>query len=548
MTSYFASNLSPFAVAIIALAMVLVVAVMDYFLGPEIGMFVFYLPPIFWATWRLGFLAGAAVSFFAVAAWLYSEFLSREFALHPGVVSWNGGIRLVLFLGVAFLVARLRQLTRNLAGQVASKTLSLESEVEQRRKAEDVLGQQSDLLNLAYNAILVRDMDNRITFWNRGAKEMYGWDEEEALGRFSHELLRSQSAVPPERIQHELLQAGRWAGEMIHQTRSGGKVVVASRWALQKDARGSPKAILEINNDITKSKEYEEKLQKINQELERRVQDRTAQLDERVKEVELLNRGMVNLLEDLESARVLAEESAVELKKSNKKLDELNKELETFSYTVSHDLRAPLRAIAGFSEALRESCGGRLEEDEQEYIRRIGRATERMGALIEGILKLSRVSRSKLQRQPIDLSARAEELVQDLSVSDSSRKVEFVIQPNVSAQGDPALMEVVLENLLGNAWKFTTDKEAARIEFGLRNGENGDVFFVRDNGVGFSAEQADQLFKPFQRLHSGEKFKGSGIGLATVQRIIERHGGRVWAEGAAGEGATFYFTLGKLKG
>ena len=517
MKSYFASNLSPFAVAIIALAMVLVVAVMDYFLGPEIGMVGFYLPPIFWATWRLGFLAGAAVSFFAVAAWLYSEFLSREFALHPGVVSWNGGIRLVLFLGVAFLVARLRQLTRNLAGQVASKTLSLESEVEQRRKAEDVLGQQSDLLNLAYNAILVRDMDKRITFWNRGAKEMYGWDEEEALGRFSHELLRSQSAVPPERIQHELLQAGRWAGEMIHQTRSGGKVVVASRWALQKDARGSPKAILEINNDITKSKEYEEKLQKINQELERRVQDRTAQLDERGNEVELLNRGMVKLLE-------------------------------TFSYTVSHDLRAPLRAIAGFSEALRESCGGRLEEDEQEYIRRIGRATERMGALIEGILKLSRVSRSKLQRQPIDLSARAEELVQDLSVSDSSRKVEFVIQPNVSAQGDPALMEVVLENLLGNAWKFTTDKEAARIEFGLRNGENGDVFFVRDNGVGFSAEQADQLFKPFQRLHSGEKFKGSGIGLATVQRIIERHGGRVWAEGAAGEGATFYFTLGKLKG
>ena len=225
-------------------------------------------------------------------------------------------------------------------------------------------------------------------------------------------------------------------------------------------------------------------------------------------------------------------------------LQAVNKELEAFSYSVSHDLRAPLRSIDGFSQALLEDCHDQLNANGQDYLRRIRAATQRMGQLIDDLLNLSRVTRSEMYLEPVDLSLLASGICTELQQSQPERQVEFVIQTGVLAQGDTRLVRVLLVNLLNNAWKFTSKHTQARIEFGVSNSESGvPVYFVRDDGAGFDMTYTNKLFGPFQRLHNMKDFPGNGIGLATVQRIVHRHGGRVWAEGEVERGATFYFTL-----
>jgi light-regulated signal transduction histidine kinase (bacteriophytochrome) len=221
----------------------------------------------------------------------------------------------------------------------------------------------------------------------------------------------------------------------------------------------------------------------------------------------------------------------------------VNRELEAFSYSVSHDLRAPLRSIDGFSQALLEDCLEQLDATGQDYLRRIRSATQRMGQLIDDLLTLSRVTRSDLHKESVNFSRLASRICNHLQQLSPERQVEFEIQPNLLAHGDSRLLQVVLENFLNNAWKFTTEQPQARIEFGATEENNIPIYFVRDNGVGFEMVFVDKLFKPFQRLHRMQDFPGNGIGLATVQRIIHRHGGRVWAEAALNQGATFYFTL-----
>ncbi|HEY4581807.1 MAG TPA: CHASE domain-containing protein [Lysobacter sp.] len=217
-----------------------------------------------------------------------------------------------------------------------------------------------------------------------------------------------------------------------------------------------------------------------------------------------------------------------------------NQELESFAYSVSHDLRAPLRAIDGFSRILVERYADRLDDAGQGYLSRVRRAAARMGELIDAMLQLSRLSRSALKVETVDLSRTAGELIEELQVAEPARRVETSIQPGLEVSGDAALLRNLLQNLIANAWKFTRDRDPARIEFGLTAGGE---YFVRDNGAGFPQEYVDKLFRPFQRLHNEEHFAGHGIGLATVHRIVERHGGTIRAEGAVGEGATFYFTL-----
>jgi len=225
-------------------------------------------------------------------------------------------------------------------------------------------------------------------------------------------------------------------------------------------------------------------------------------------------------------------------------LQAANKELEAFSYSVSHDLRAPLRSIEGFSRALMEDCGDGLSESAQDSLRRIMGSTVRMGQLIEGLLNLSRVTRAEVRGRSVDLSSLAGEVVAELKESERDRPVECVIASDAVAQGDPALLRAVLQNLIGNAWKFTKKRAPARIEFGCAEEGGEKTFFVQDNGAGFDMSYADKLFGAFQRLHGQNEFPGIGIGLATVQRIVNRHGGRVWAVGAPDKGATVYFTLG----
>jgi signal transduction histidine kinase len=243
-------------------------------------------------------------------------------------------------------------------------------------------------------------------------------------------------------------------------------------------------------------------------------------------------------------SRVLAERASKDLEDANRELEGTNRELEAFSYSVSHDLRAPLRTIDGFSQILQEDYEDRLDEEGVDYLGRVRAASKHMAGLIDDLLDLSRVGRRPLSRERVDLSGLVAGIVEDLRVSDPERKMEFVTEENVAAWADVGLLRVALENLLGNAWKFTSREPEARIEFGVQEDAGRPVYYVRDNGAGFNQAYSDKLFGAFQRLHGQEEFEGTGIGLATVARIIHRHGGRVWAEGRVGEGATFYFTLG----
>ncbi len=224
-------------------------------------------------------------------------------------------------------------------------------------------------------------------------------------------------------------------------------------------------------------------------------------------------------------------------------LVEINKELEAFSYSVSHDLRSPLRSIDGFSLALLEDYPDKLDEEGKDYLMCLRRASQTMGQLIDDLLKLSRITRSEMHREEVDLSKLAIEISTQLQQEQPERKIEWRIDSGIKAHGDARLLRVVLENLLNNAWKFTKKNSLALIEFSIAQRDQTTVIFIRDNGVGFNMAYADKLFKAFQRLHSSHEFGGTGIGLATVQRIINRHGGIIWAEAVVNKGATFYFTI-----
>lgn len=282
--------------------------------------------------------------------------------------------------------------------------------------------------------------------------------------------------------------------------RRDGQVVYVEVYGRRTEYDGRP-AVIGTLVDRTRGREAEEALRALTRELEQRVRERTAQLEA------------------------------------------ANRELEAFSYSVAHDLRAPLRSIDGFSQALLEDYGHQLDEVGQDYLRRVRAASQRMAELIDDLLQLSRITRQPLRVEEVDLSALALQLAGELQQQHPERAVEVRVQPGVVARGDPKLLAVALQNLLGNAWKFTAPRPHAVVEFGVVQAEDGPACFVRDNGVGFDMKYADKLFAPFQRLHKPSEFPGTGIGLATVQRVVARHGGRVWAEAEADRGATFYFTL-----
>jgi PAS domain S-box-containing protein len=401
-----------------------------------------------------------------------------------------------VFVLFALLLAWFAAVRHRVEAELLQARDRLEIEVTERT-------QQASLLNLTHDTIFVRDMSDVITYWNRGAQELYGWTAEEAIGKKSPQLLQTVFPASVDDILAELLRTDRWEGELRKTKADGTPVVVASRWSLRRDEQGRAVAILETNNDITERKRWEQEIQSLNQEIAKRSTE----------------------------------------------LEAINKELEAFAYSVSHDLRAPLRHMAGYTELLQKRASSGLDEKSNHYIAMMLESAKRMGNLIDDLLAFSRIGRAETQNTLVNLGQLVREALTEVRHDTEGRDIIWKIGTLPDFYGDRSMLRLVLVNLITNAIKFTRTRPQAEIEIGCAEGNGNElVVSVRDNGVGFDMKYVNKLFGVFQRLHPSDEFEGTGIGLATVQRIINRHGGKVWAEGAVDAGATFYFSAPRPQG
>jgi PAS domain S-box-containing protein len=398
-----------------------------------------------------------------------------------------------VFLLFAFVIASFSARRRRIEQELRQARDELETEVAER-------SQQASLLNLTHDTIFVRDVSDVITYWNRGAEELYGWQAEEAIGKHAHQLLQTVFPMPIDEIRGELLRAGRWEGELDKRKADGTQVAVASRWSLRRDEQERPIAILETNNDITDRKRRELEIRKLNEDLEKRTTE----------------------------------------------LQATNKELEAFAYSISHDLRAPLRHTVGYTELLQKNASSILDEKNRRYMTMILESAKRMGNLIDDLLAFSRIGRAETRKTIVSLESLVKEALHEVRPETEGRNIAWTVGALPDLYGDRSMLRLAFVNLISNAVKFTRTRSQAEIEIGCTDGKDDEtVVFVRDNGVGFDMKYVNKLFGVFQRLHQTEAFEGTGIGLATVQRIVHRHGGRVWAEGLVGGGATFYVSAPK---
>lgn len=384
--------------------------------------------------------------------------------------------------------------------------ISVVTDITDRKQAEEALRRSEDKFSRVFRTspvpIFISRLSNGLYLdLNQASYRMFGWTREESIGRTSTDLGIWVDAEARARWVATLKAERRTEDyEAVLRTRSGDlRSVLLSAEIIELDGE---EYILGLVHDITERKAAQEVILRLNLGLEQRVKERTAELEE------------------------------------------TNEEMEAFSYSLSHDLRAPLRSIAGFSHALLEDCGDRLDESGRDFLSRIMGASQRMDSLIDDMLGLFHVSTSPAKRVKVDLGHMAQDILDRLIKTEPGRVVDCRIVRPLETEGDPGLLHAALENLLGNAWKYTSKRETALIEFGTSRDASGHtVYFVRDNGAGFNMKHADKLFAPFQRLHRADDFPGSGVGLATVQKIIRRHGGRIWAESTPDQGATFFFTL-----
>jgi light-regulated signal transduction histidine kinase (bacteriophytochrome) len=292
----------------------------------------------------------------------------------------------------------------------------------------------------------------------------------------------------------------------------------------------------DLEKEIVERRKAQELFREANETLEQRVKERTAELETTNKELELANKNLAVEITE----RKKAEEA---LQQRTTKLEAANKELEAFSYSISHDLRQPLRALESFSGLLTEEYKDKLDATGKDYLNRVRKASQYMSQLTDDMLKLSRINRGDMFRDQVDLSEIAQSIIKELSANQPVRKAEIKISSGLLVEGDKALLTIAMRNLLENAWKFTSKCQVTRIELGELHRDGEKVYFIQDNGAGFDMQYKDKLFQPFQRLHTNKEYEGTGIGLAIVQRIISRHGGKIWAESEKEKGSTFYFTL-----
>ena len=431
--------------------------------------------------------------------------------------------------------------TRNEAGEIV-KSIGMVQDITERKQVEEKLLREKIISDAIFASVpgllFLYDEDGYLLRWNKRHEEITGYSFEE-LDHFH--LLDWFKGEPEDTeritqgVQKALAEGFATAeGNLI--IKDGSKILfdfTAARLEIEGKVYFTG-----IGIDITERRKDEEKIRAAQVELQRLLA-----------ETERSRLTLLSLVEDQklaeEKIRQLNAELEQRVRDRTAQLETANNELEAFSYSVSHDLRAPLRALDGFSGILMKEYEGQLDAQGQHYLTRIQEASRRMGQLIEDLLNLSRVTRREMNRRPVDLTQEARQIAGELTKQDLSRQVEFDIAPNLVVEADPNLMRIVMENLLNNAYKFTNQCEHSHIQVGVNVQADERIYFIRDNGAGFDMAYADKLFVPFQRLHSVREFSGTGIGLVTVKRIITRHGGRVWAEATPNHGAIFYFTLGE---
>jgi PAS domain S-box-containing protein len=379
-------------------------------------------------------------------------------------------------------------------------------EVEAKRRASEANARLADALESLPEAIVLYDADDRLVVCNGNFKRFYFHDAETFItpGRTYEELARRLATSG--RCPDASRDPEAWVQAKLTWHRSGGEPVeyalADGRWMMSAEHLTSDGGVLCFHADVSRRKQTEQELKEYRKHLEELVAHRTAALEA------------------------------------------TNVELDAFSYSVSHDLRAPLRAIEGFSGAILEDHGAELDQEVKDLLGRVTGASKRMSRLIEALLRMSRTTRRAMSREAVDLSALGRSIGAQLQQVAPERSVEFHVEPGMRALCDPHLVRVALEMLLDNAWKYTRQRDTARIEMGSFHEDERRAYFIRDNGVGFDMQYADKLFVPLQRLHGEAEYEGTGIGLATVASIVRRHGGHTWAEGTLGAGATFRFTLG----
>jgi PAS domain S-box-containing protein len=381
--------------------------------------------------------------------------------------------------------------------------IAIRADITERKRAEEGRARLAAIVNSSDDAIIGKTLEGIITSWNPGAEKMFGYSAAEAIGQpmlmlFPRERVKEEEEILARIARGETVEHF----ETVRVTKSGKLVNVSATISPIRDENGRITGASKIARDITERKQAENEIRRLNIELEGRVIARTAELAA------------------------------------------ANKELEAFSYSISHDLRAPLRAINGFAGIVLEDFGPQLPGEARGYLERIRNGGRRMGELIDDLLAFSRLGRQAVNRQAVDPAKIVREVLDELKPQQDGRQIEVRIGELPACQGDPALLKQVWVNLISNAIKYTRGREPAVVEIGSAGKNGGGIcYFVRDNGAGFDMQYANKLFGVFQRLHRADEFEGTGVGLAIVQRIVHRHGGRVWAEAETGRGATFYFTL-----
>jgi PAS domain S-box-containing protein len=474
----------PGLVVLLSLALLLGVAIIDSRTGPELGISLFYLLPVVVAAWFGHRGSGYLIAVLAAGAWMLTDVDGRDYTSYWAPI-WNSFTRLVYFTGAVVLVREYRA-KRSLAESLAVSERKYRSVFENAAVGVARLSPDGQWL----------EVNDRLC-------ESLGHSRDDLTSLTFPVIMdpedREAGARQAERL--ALGEVSRYETDVRFIRKDGSPVWVHVTGSSVRDGHGKLQYLVVLVEDISIRKQAEEALRRLNLELESRVLERTS---------ELLN---------------------------------LNQELESFNYSIAHDLRAPLRGVDGFSHLLLEEYGDKLDEDGRQYLQRVRAGASRLGELIDALLALSQLSRGELRLRRVNLTATAKEVASTLIEQDPSRRVEFDVAPRLFAVGDPGLLRTLLASLLENAWKFTSNTANARITVGCRRQGYVTIFFVRDNGAGFDPTYSSKLFIPFQRLHAPGEFEGRGVGLATAQRIVKRHGGRLWAEGKVGEGATFSFTL-----